>query len=105
MKFYAYLSPLGWPGIYSGCFSQLDGDKDSLLLDERFYFLIAVRLIRDNYKAVIENFSTSLIGGDLIRFIRYGLFGLSVLSALGMDELDSRFGPAPGAGPFYWVYL
>ena len=83
----------------------MDGDKDSLLLDERFYFLIAVRLIRDNYKVVIENFSTSLIGGDLIRFIRYGLFGLSVLSALGMDELDSRFGPAPRAGPFYWVYL
>ena len=51
------------------------------------------------------NYSTSLIGGDLIRFIRYGLFGLSVLSALGMDELGSRFGPAPGVGPFYWACL
>ena len=53
-------------GIYSGGFSQLDGDKDSLLLNERFSFLIVVRLIRDNYKAVIENYPTSLIGGDLI---------------------------------------
>ena len=71
----------------------MDGDKDSLLLDGRFSFLIALRLIRDNYKAVLENYSTSLIGGDLIRFIRYGLFGLSVLSAPGMDELGFRFGP------------
>ena len=43
-------------------FSQLDGDKDSLLLDGGFSFLIAVRLIRDNWKAVIENYPTSLIG-------------------------------------------
>ena len=42
-----YLLPMGWPDIYSICFSQLDGDKDSLLLDEGFSFLIAVRLIRD----------------------------------------------------------
>ena len=33
-----YLSPKGWPGIYSERFSQLDGDKDFLLLDERFFF-------------------------------------------------------------------
>ena len=58
----AYLSPMGWPDIYSICFSQFDGDKDSLLLDERFYFHIAVRLIRDNWKAVIGNYPTSLIG-------------------------------------------
>ena len=38
----AYLSLMGWPGIYSRCFSRLDGEKDSLLLDERFYFLIVV---------------------------------------------------------------
>ena len=44
----AYLSLMGWPGIYSICFSQLDGDKDSILLDEGFSFLIAVKLIRDN---------------------------------------------------------
>ena len=53
---------MGWPSIYSICFSQLDGDKDSLLLDDGFSFLIAVRLIRDNWKAVIENYLTSLIG-------------------------------------------
>ena len=48
MKFCAYLSPMGWPGIYSGWLSQFDGDTDSLILDERFSFLIVVRLIRDN---------------------------------------------------------
>ena len=53
---------MGWPGIYSICFSQLDGDKDSLLLDGGFSFFIAVRLIRDKWKAVIENYPTSLIG-------------------------------------------
>ena len=40
----------------------LDGDKDSLLLDGGFSFLIVVRLIRDNWKAIIENYPTSLIG-------------------------------------------
>ena len=55
----AYLSPMGWPSIYSICFSQLDDDKDSLLLDGGFSFLIAVR---DNWKAVIENYHTSFIG-------------------------------------------
>ena len=44
----AYLSPMGWPGIYSICFSQLDDDKDSLSLDGGFSVFIAVRLIRDN---------------------------------------------------------
>ena len=53
---------MGWPGIYSICFSQLDCDKDSLLLDGGFSFHIPVRLIRDNWKAVIENYPTSLIG-------------------------------------------
>ena len=43
-----YLSPVGWPGIYSICFSQLGDDKDSLSLDGGFSVLIAVRLIRDN---------------------------------------------------------
>ena len=53
---------MGWPGIYSIFFSQLDGDKDSLLLDGGFSFLIAVRLINDKLKAVIENYPTFLIG-------------------------------------------
>ena len=52
---------MGWSGIYSICFSQLDGDKDSLLLDGEFSFLIAVRLIWDNWKAVIGNYPTSFI--------------------------------------------
>ena len=47
-EFSVYLSPMGWLGIYSRCFSQFEGDKDSLLLDGGFYFLIPVRLIRDN---------------------------------------------------------
>ena len=34
----------------------------SLLLDEVFSFLIVVRLIRDNWKVVIGNYPTSLIG-------------------------------------------
>ena len=52
---------MGWPGIYSICFSQLDGDKDSLSLDGGFSVLITVRLIRDNWGAVIENYFTSLV--------------------------------------------
>ena len=52
---------MGWPGIYSICFSQLEGDKDSLSLDGGFFVLIAVRLIRDNCRSIIENYLTSLI--------------------------------------------
>ena len=58
----AYLSPIEWSDIYSICFSQFDGDKDSLLLDVGFSFHIVVKLIRDNWKAVIGNYPTSLIG-------------------------------------------
>ena len=39
MHMSAYLSPIGWPDIYSICFSQFDGDKDSLLLNEDFLSL------------------------------------------------------------------
>ena len=52
---------MGWPDIYSICFSQLDDNKDSPSLDEGFSTFIAVRLIRDNYGAVIENYLTSLV--------------------------------------------
>ena len=48
MKFCAYLSSMEWPGIYSECLSQFDGDIDSHLLDDGFSSLIVVRLIRDN---------------------------------------------------------
>ena len=58
----AYLSPMGWSGIYSICFSQLDGGKDSFPLDEVFSAFISIGLIRDNEGTVIENYSTSLIG-------------------------------------------
>ena len=34
--------------IYSICFSQLDGGKDSFSLDGEFFALIDIRLIRDN---------------------------------------------------------
>ena len=83
----------------------MDGDTESLLLDEAFSFLIDVRLIRDNSKAVVRNYSTSLIGGDSIRFITYGLFGLFALSTLERDELGSRFEPVAGAGPSFWAGL
>ena len=48
MHMSAHISPTGWPGIYSGGFSKLDCDKDSLLLGDGFSFLIAAKLIRDN---------------------------------------------------------
>ena len=63
----AYLLLMGWPGIYSICFSQLDGGKDSFPLDEIFFAFIVIGLIRDNKRAVIENYPTSLIGE--IRFV------------------------------------
>ena len=53
---------MGWPGICSICFSQLDGGKDSFPLDGVFSVFIDIRLIRDNEGAVIENYPTSLIG-------------------------------------------
>ena len=38
-----------WGGlVFIVFFSQLDGDKDSLVLNGGFSFLIAVRLISDN---------------------------------------------------------
>ena len=52
---------MGWPGIYSTCFSQLDDDKDSPSLDGGFSAFIAVRLIKNNYGAVIENYLTFLV--------------------------------------------
>ena len=78
----AYLSPMGWPGIYNICFSQLDGDKDSLLLDGGFSFLIAVRLIRDNWKAVIGNYPTFLIGEIWFDLQDIQLLGIILLPLL-----------------------
>ena len=52
---------MGWPGIYSISFSQLDGGKDSFLFDEVFSAFIAIGLLRDNEGAVIENYHFPLI--------------------------------------------
>ena len=56
-----YLSPMGWSGIYSICFSQFDGGKDSFPLAGVFSAFNAIGLLRDNEEAVVENYSTSLI--------------------------------------------
>ena len=52
---------MGWLDIYSICLSQLDGGKDSFQLDVVFSAVIAIGLIRDNERTIIENYSTSLI--------------------------------------------
>ena len=66
---------MGWPGIYSIYFSQLDGDKDSFSLDGGFSILIAVRLIRDNLEAVIENYPNSLVSEIRFDLQNMGLLG------------------------------
>ena len=40
LRMFVYLSPMGWPDIYSICFSQLEGSKDSFPLDEIFLAFI-----------------------------------------------------------------
>ena len=52
---------MGWSGIYSICFSQLDGGKDYFPMDGVFSAFIAIGLIRDNEGVVIENYPFSLI--------------------------------------------
>ena len=47
---------MGWPGIYSICFSQFDGGKDSFPLAGVFSTFIAIGLLRDNEEAVIEDY-------------------------------------------------
>ena len=47
-----YRLPMGWLGIYSICFSQLDGGNDSFPLDRVFSAFIIIGLIRDNEGAV-----------------------------------------------------
>ena len=43
---FAYLSSVGWPVIYSICFSQLDGSKDSFPLDGVSFAFIVIGLIK-----------------------------------------------------------
>ena len=125
-EYSAYLSPMGWPGIYSICFSQLDDGKDSFLLDEGFSFLIVVRLIRDNWETVIRNYSTSFIDEIwfdlqdkqllgiillplLMRFsLTCGMWAfiqLPMLSAFKVSRLGFCFGLASGAWVFHWACL
>ena len=40
LHMFTYLSPMGWPGIYSVYYSQLKGSKDSFPLDEIFLAFI-----------------------------------------------------------------
>ena len=56
-----------WPGIYSICFFQLDGGKDSFPLAGVFSAFIAIGLLRDNEEAIIEDYPTFLI--DEIWFV------------------------------------
>ena len=44
---------MGWPGIYSIYFFQMDGGKDSFPLAGLFSAFIAIGLLRDNEEAVI----------------------------------------------------
>ena len=78
---------MGWPGIYSICFFQLDGGKDSLSLDEGSSVLFAIRLISDNEGGVIENYPTSLICEvqfDLQDKLLLGIILLPLLMRFGL---------------------
>ena len=68
----------------------MDGDKNSLLLDGGFSFFITVKLIRDNWKAVIENYPTSLIGEILFDLQDKQLLGNILLSLLVGSGLIRR---------------
>ena len=68
-------------------FSQLDGNKDSSPLDGIFYVFIAVKLIRDNWKAVIGNYPTSLIGEILFDSQDKQLLGIILLPLLARFSL------------------
>ena len=123
--FFAYLSSMGWPGIYIICISQLDGDKDYFPLDGEFSAFIGIGLIRDNEEVVIENYLTSLIGE--IRFdlqdklllgiillpllmiysLIYWIWVFQIVHATGPwgERTDSHFRPEPWDWAFYWTYL
>ena len=73
---------MGWPSIYSICFSQFDGGKDSFLLAGVFSAFIAIGLLRDNEEAVIENYPTSLIGEIWFVLKNKSLLGIIILPLL-----------------------
>ena len=73
---------MGWPGIYSICFSQLDGDKDSFPLAGVFFVFIAIGLLRDNEEAVIEYYHISLIDEIWFDLEDKSLLGIILLPLL-----------------------
>ena len=73
---------MGWPAIYSICFSQLDGDKDSFPLAGVFSAFIAIGLLRDNEEAVIEDYPTSLSGEIWFDLEDKSLLGIILLPLL-----------------------
>ena len=73
---------MGWPSIYSICFSQLNGGKDSFPFDGVFSVFIATELIRDNEGAVIEDYPTSLICEIRFDLSDKLLFGIILLPLL-----------------------
>ena len=73
---------MGWPDIYSICFSQLDDDRDSFPLAEVFSAFIAIRLLRDNEEVVIEDYPTSLIGEISFDLEDKSLLGIILLPLL-----------------------
>ena len=43
LHMFAYLLPMGWPGIYRVYYSQLEGSKDSFPLDMIFLAFIVFK--------------------------------------------------------------
>ena len=76
-------------------FSQLDGNKDSSPLDGIFSVFIAVILIRDNWKVVIGNYPTSLIGEILFDLQDKQLLGIILLPLLARFSLICRMRAFP----------
>ena len=104
---------MGWPGIYSICFSQLDGGKDSFPLDGVFSAFIAIGLIRDNEGAVIEDYPTPLISDirfDLQDKLLLGIILLplpvrfSLIYETWAFQIVQAIGPwGEGAGLPFWA--
>ena len=73
---------MGWPGTYSICFSQLDGDKDSFPLAGVFSAFISIELLMDNEEAVMKDYPTSLIGEIWFDLEDKSLLGIILLPLL-----------------------
>ena len=73
---------MGWPGIYSICFSQLYAGKDSFPLAGVFSAFIAIGLLRDNEEAVIEDYPIFLIDETWFVLEDKSLLGIILLPFL-----------------------